>query len=162
MDGSGSWLTIGALSRRTGCNVETIRFYERIGLLPEPARSPGRYRLYGLAHLKRLTFIRRARDLGFTLAEVRTLLRLADERTRPCAEVREVAAAHLEDVRAKIADLGAMEQVLSEVVARCADGRRPECPVIEALYRDTSETAETAPGRRRPRSAGRPARRAAK
>ena len=151
MDGSESRLTIGTLSRRTGCNVETIRFYERVRLLPEPARSPGRYRLYGVPHLKRLTFIRRARDLGFTLEEVRTLLRLADERARPCAEVREVAAAHLEDVRAKLADLRAMERVLAEVVARCAGGTRPDCPVIEALYRDTADTAETASAPRGPR-----------
>ena len=146
MDGSEPRLPIGVLSRRTGCNVETIRFYERVRLLPEPARSAGGYRLYGLAHLKRLTFVRRARSLGFTLEEVRRLLRLADERARPCAEVREVAAAHLEDVRAKLADLRAMERVLAEVVARCADGTSPECPVIEALYRETPETPQTASG----------------
>lgn len=154
MAGSESQLTIGALSRRTGCHVETIRFYERVRLLPKPRRSAGGYRLYELGHLKRLTFIRRARDLGFTLEEVRMLLRLADERARPCAEVRDVAAAHLEDVRAKIADLQAMEGVLAAVVARCADGTRPECPVIEALYRETSEAAVTASGPRRERPGG--------
>jgi DNA-binding transcriptional MerR regulator len=87
-------LAIGALSERTGCKVETIRFYEREGLLPAPARSSGGYRLYSQDHLKRLTFIRRARALGFSIDEVRKLLTLADERKRPCAEVRVVAGAH--------------------------------------------------------------------
>ena len=113
--GGGS-LAIGSLSRQTGSKVETIRYYERIGLLPTPARTASGYRRYDRAHLTRLAFIRRAfirraRALGFSLDEVRTLLRLADERERPCAEVRVVASAHLEDVRAKIADLQAMERV---------------------------------------------------
>ncbi len=129
-------LAIGVLSKQAQCKVETIRYYERAGLLPAPARSPGGYRLYRNDHLKRLTFIRRARALGFAIAEVRTLLTLADERRRPCAEVRAVATAHLEDVRAKIADLRAMERVLRQTVARCADGRRTDCPLIEALYRE--------------------------
>ena len=94
LPGTPSRLTIGTLSHRTGCNIETIRYYERVGLLPAPVRSPGGYRLYGSQHLKRLTFIRRARSLGFSIDEVRTLLKLADERKRPCGEVRVVAAAH--------------------------------------------------------------------
>lgn len=131
-------LAIGTLSKRTGCKIETIRYYERAGLLPAPARSPGGYRLYGTQHLKRLTFIRRARGLGFSIGEVRTLLDLADHRQRPCAEARVLAAAHLEDVRAKITDLKAMEQVLRETVARCGEGTGSHCPLIEALYRDES------------------------
>ncbi len=129
-------LAIGTLSKRTGCNIETIRYYERTALLPAPARSPGGYRLYGAAHLKRLAFIRRARTLGFSIEEVRTLLDLADHRRRPCAEARIVAAAHLDDVRAKIADLKVMERVLKETVARCSEGTGSHCPLIEALYRD--------------------------
>ena len=128
-------MAIGSVSRRTGTNVETIRYYERVGLLPRPARSAGGYRLYGVEQVKRLTFIRRARALGFSIDEVRTLLKLADERKRPCAEVRVVAEAHLRDVRAKIADLRRMERVLQVTVAKCAGGRRVDCPVIEALYR---------------------------
>jgi MerR family mercuric resistance operon transcriptional regulator len=135
MNATASRVAIGALSKRTSCNIETIRYYEKAGLLLVPARSPGGYRLYGNEHLKRLTFIRRARALGFSIDEVRKLLRLADERKRPCAEVRVVAAAHLEDVQAKIADLRAMERVLNETVAQCADGKRSDCPLIEALYR---------------------------
>lgn len=124
---------IGVLSRRTGVNIETVRYYERIGLIPAPARSDG-----GTAstagHLLRLNFVRRARDLGFTLNEVRALLDLAEQRDRPCTEVREVAAVHLTDVRSKIVSLRAMERVLSDMVARCAEGSTPDCPIIEALF----------------------------
>ncbi len=143
MNTTSGWLAIGALSERTGCKIETIRFYERTRLLPAPARSPGGYRLYSKDHLKRLTFIRRARKLGFSVDDVRKLLTLADERKRPCAEVRVVAGAHLEDVRAKIADLRAMERVLRD--ARCADGRRADCPLIEALYLEAPNQAFQAP-----------------
>ncbi len=134
MDGTGR-LAIGGLSKRTGTNIETIRYYERVGLLPIPARSSGGYRLYGSDQLKRLHFVRRARALGFSIGEVRTLLRLADERRRPCAEVRVVANAHLKDVQAKIADLRRMERVLLATVAKCASGQQTHCPVIEALYK---------------------------
>src|SRR6058998_3798839 len=128
MDRTGR-IAIGRLSKHTGTNIETIRYYERAGLLPAPARSPGGYRLYGTGHLKRLSFIRRARALGFSLEKVRTLLKLADERKRPCAEVRVVAEAHLDDVRTKIRDLKAMERVLKETVARCTRGTVSHCPV---------------------------------
>ncbi len=130
------WLRIGGLSKRTGGKVGTIRFYERTRLLPAPARTLAGYRLYSNDHLKRLMFIRRARALGFSVDEVRTLLKLADERKRPCAEVRVVAGAHLGDVQAKIADLRAMERALRETIAKCAIGRRANCPLIEALYQE--------------------------
>jgi MerR family mercuric resistance operon transcriptional regulator len=153
MDEVGRPLTIGALARATGCQVETIRFYELVGLLPAPRRSPGGYRLYGGGHVPRLTFVRRARELGFSLAEVRTMLRLADERARPCAEVRIVATAHLRDVRARIADLQAMERVLRATVARCARGTGSDCPLLEALSRARGSGAPSSPPRRRlPRS----------
>jgi MerR family mercuric resistance operon transcriptional regulator len=131
-------IAIGTVSKHTGANVETIRYYERVGLLPVPVRSAGGYRLYGRDDLKRLHFVRRARALGFSIEQVRTLLRLADERKRPCAEVRVVAEAHLKVVRAKIADLRTMEKVLQATVAGCATGRSAHCAVIEALYRDGS------------------------
>ncbi len=127
-------IAIGALSKHTGTNIETIRYYERVALLPAPARSSGGYRLYGTDHLKRLNFIRRARSLGFSLAEVRKLLALSDQRRRPCAEVRAVAAAHLEDVKGKIADLRTMERVLASTIARCEAGSGSHCPMIDALY----------------------------
>jgi MerR family mercuric resistance operon transcriptional regulator len=136
MEKSTAALAIGKLSQGTGCNIETIRYYERVGLLPAPARSPGGYRLYGATHSTRLTFIRRARALGFSLDQVRTLLKLADDRKRPCADVRVVAVRHLEDVRAKIADLRSMERALSQTVARCAKGGGTHCAVIDALTRN--------------------------
>ncbi|MBY0295439.1 MAG: helix-turn-helix domain-containing protein [Methylobacterium sp.] len=130
-------LAIGALSQRTGVNIETVRYYERIGLLPPPARSEGGHRLYGGGHLMRLNFVRRARDLGFTLDEIRALLELAEKRDRPCAEAREVATGHLSDVRAKIADLRTMEHVLADMVSRCNEDTTPDCPLIEALFDPT-------------------------
>ena len=127
-------IQIGELSRRTGCNIETIRYYERIALLPAPVRSAGRYRVYDTADVRRLAFIRRARELGFTLDEIRTLLALSEnDEQGACAEVRELAAGHLAEVRAKIADLRAMERVLADAVRRCAPGELPGCPIIDAL-----------------------------
>ncbi len=131
---AGDRFHIGALGRETGCKVETIRYYERFGLLPAPPRSLGNYRLYGAAHLQRLAFIRRARALGFSIGEVRKLLELAEHRQRPCAEARRVAAAHLAGVRARIADLRVMERVLATTVARCGRTRGVHCPLIEALH----------------------------
>jgi MerR family mercuric resistance operon transcriptional regulator len=126
------------LARRTGCNLETVRYYEKISLLPEPPRTAGGYRTYDSEHERRLRFIMRSRELGFTLDEIRTLLHLADERERPCAEVRVVAATHLADVKAKIADLKRMERVLKDMVMQCAEGVLPECPLIETLFRTTT------------------------
>ncbi|TXH38901.1 MAG: MerR family transcriptional regulator [Rhodospirillaceae bacterium] len=123
------------IAKRTGCNLETVRYYEKVGLLPEPPRTEGGHRAYDANHERRLRFILRARELGFALDEVRTLLRLVDERDAPCGEVRDVAAAHLRDVQTKIADLRRMERVLKETVAQCADGARPECPLVESLFR---------------------------
>jgi MerR family mercuric resistance operon transcriptional regulator len=134
MDDIRPQLPIGELSRRTGCNIETIRYYERIGVLRRPARTEGGFRRYSLNDLRRLAFVRRARDLGFTLDEVRALLRLADRRDRSCAAVRDLAAGHLNDVRTKIADLKKMERILHDMILQCADGTLPDCPLIEALF----------------------------
>ena len=125
-------IPIGELSRRTGCNIETIRYYERIGLMPAPPRR-GRYRSYDRDHVARLGFVRRARELGFTLDEVRALLGLAVGGHASCAEVRNLAASHLKDVRARIADLKRMERVLADSVRACDAGQDPGCPLIEAL-----------------------------
>lgn len=129
-------LTIGALSKRTGCNIETIRYYERIKLFPAPARSEGGHRNYGNGHLKRLGFIRRARDLGFTIEEIRALFRLVDERDQPCAEVREVAFKHLQDVQVKISALRSMERALKTMVVECGGSNKPDCPLLEALFNE--------------------------
>ncbi|TAL82103.1 MAG: MerR family transcriptional regulator [Beijerinckiaceae bacterium] len=126
-------IPIGELSRRTGCNIETIRYYERIGLMPAPPRR-GRYRSYGGGDVVRLGFVRRARELGFTLNEVRALLGLAAGGDTTCAEVRDLAAVHLKDVRARIADLKRMERVLADSVRACDAGQEPGCPLIDTLY----------------------------
>jgi MerR family mercuric resistance operon transcriptional regulator len=133
----GPLIPIGALAARTRCNIETIRFYEKIGVLPKPARTEGGHRAYGRAHVERLTFVRRARELGFTLDEVRALLRLAEASEVPCAEVKDLAATHLAEVKTKIADLRAMQKALTILVAQC-DTRgdaadQPGCPLIETL-----------------------------
>lgn len=131
-----SEVSIGALAARTGCKTETIRYYERIGIMPRPPRTSGGQRRYRIDHLMRLNFIRRARALGFPLDEVRALLRLVDEDDHSCAEVEVLARGHLDSVRARIADLKAMEAVLEDMVARCAGGTVPDCPIIEALFRE--------------------------
>ena len=125
-------IPIGDVSQRTGCHIETIRYYERIGLVPPPERD-GRYRRYGTRDVKRLLFVRRARELGFTLDEVRALLGLAGGGHASCAEVRNLAASHLKDVRTRIADLKRMERALADSVRACDAGLDPGCPLIEAL-----------------------------
>ena len=124
---------IGRLSSRSSVNVETIRYYERIGLLAKPPRTSGGYRLYRIVDVERLTFIRRTRDLGFSLDDVRRLLDLADGKSRSCRRVRDIAATHLADVRAKLADLHRMERVLAGLVSACEDGTLPACPLLETL-----------------------------
>jgi MerR family mercuric resistance operon transcriptional regulator len=125
-------MAIGEFSRRTGGNIETIRYYERIGLLPLPDRK-GRYRRYVPADVARLLFIRRARELGFTLDQVRALLKLSKADGASCAEVRELATRHLLEVKTKIADLRAMERTLVRAVSDCDTGEMPGCPLIDAL-----------------------------
>lgn len=132
-------LSIGELSRRTGVHIETIRYYERIKMLPAPSRTASGRRVYGPAETRSLAFIRRSRELGFTLDEIRTLLALSAENGQEaCAEVRELAAGHLADVRAKVADLRAMERVLVDAVRRCDAGEAPGCPLIDSLSRASS------------------------
>jgi Cu(I)-responsive transcriptional regulator len=126
-------LSIGALSKATGTTVETIRWYERVGVLPAPARTPGNYRAYGTAHLERLSFIRRARDLGFSLDEIRELLRLSDDRERSCEAVDQVARQHLEEVERKIADLEALRRELQDLIGQCRHGTVAECRILQAL-----------------------------
>ncbi len=127
-------LTIGKLASLSGVNLETIRYYERIGLMPAPDRTEGGHRLYDEAHNRRLTFIRRGRELGFGIEAIRTLLGLAEPGHRSCDDVRTIAAAHLDEVRAKLADLARLEAILAQTVGRCgARGPAPSCPVLEML-----------------------------
>lgn len=137
------------LAKRTGCNLETVRYYEKVGLLPAPPRNANGYRSYDSGHERRLRFVIRARELGFSLDEIRALLRLVDERDQPCAEASRLASLHLAEIRAKIGDLHRMEVALAEAVARCGDGARAVCPLIETLdgVRDGSfPRAPTLPG----------------
>jgi len=136
-EAAGPLIPIGALAARTRCNIETIRFYEKICVLEKPARTEGGHRAYGRSHVERLTFIRRARELGFTLDDVRALLRLAEASDVPCGQVKDLAATHLAEVKAKIADLHAMQKALTALIAQCdvrGDGAdQPGCPLIETL-----------------------------
>ena len=125
--------TIGALGKATGTKVETIRYYERIGLLAKPGRTSGNYRAYDADALMRLSFIRRARDLGFSLDQVRELLGLAAEARRDCASVDAIAATHLAEVERKIADLSALHRELSALISSCQGGSVADCKIIDAL-----------------------------
>lgn len=121
------------LARRTGCNLETIRYYEKIGMMPDPPRTGTGYRVYDERHVSRLRFILRARELGFAIEEIRGLLDLVDGGTQTCAEVKERTERHLADVRAKIADLRRIEKALAQTASKCSGEDVPECPVLEAL-----------------------------
>lgn len=130
----GDWMGIGALSRRTGVQVETIRYYERIGVLPAPPRSAGGHRQYREQDLRRLAFIRRARELGFSLDEVRSLLSLADG-ADSCRQARAVAQSHLEATEARLADLQRLAASLRELTRRCDEQGEPgRCPLIDDLF----------------------------
>lgn len=130
---SGKGLQRAELARRTGCNLETIRYYEKIGMMPDPPRTASGYRVYDAGHVSRLRFILRARELGFAIEEIRGLLQLVDGGTQTCAEVKARTESHLADVRAKIADLRRIERVLATTAASCSGDDVPECPVLEAL-----------------------------
>jgi DNA-binding transcriptional MerR regulator len=126
-------MQIGVLAKATNTKVETIRFYEAEGLLPAPSRSPANYRIYGQSHLDRLSFIRRSRDLGFTLDQVRALLRFADDDTAPCVEVDAIARAHVADIDRKLADLRALRLELTRRLDTCSKSTIGACRIIAAL-----------------------------
>ncbi len=132
-------LTIGQLAAAAGVNLETVRYYERIKLMPPPARTASGHRAYEDAHVQRLAFIRRARELGFGIPQIRALLALAEPTHASCAEVREIARGHLDDVRTKLADLARLESLLAETVSRCSGDPAPSCPVLDMLV--TAERA---------------------
>lgn len=126
-------LTIGRLAAATGVNLETVRYYERIELMLPPARTASGHRAYEQAHVRRLAFIRRARELGFSIEQIRALLALAEPSRASCAEVREIARTHLDEVRAKLSDLAKLEGILAETVSRCSGDPAPSCPVLDML-----------------------------
>lgn len=130
---SGKRLQRAEMARRTGCNLETIRYYEKTGMMPDPPRTASGYRVYDETHISRLRFILRARELGFSIEQIRGLLDLVDGGTQTCAEVKERTERHLADVRARMADLKGIERVLAATAAKCSGEDVPECPVLEAL-----------------------------
>jgi MerR family mercuric resistance operon transcriptional regulator len=139
VDWSSGGLSIGRLAQRTGVHLETIRYYERIGLMSEPRRTAGGHRVYDREHTKRLAFIRRSRELGFSLGEIRSLLGLVDGGHYTCSEVREMTLRHAADVRRKIADLRRLERSLKEMAAQCSGDSVPKCAIIDVLWRDPSD-----------------------
>ena len=127
-------LSIGKLSKESGVNIETIRYYEKIGVMPAPGRSTGGFRVYEPDHLKRLSFVRRSRLLGFSLDEIRNLLRLVDGHGHTCAEVHALMLSHLAEIRRKIRDLRRLQRAMAEMAARCSGESVPECPIVDALF----------------------------
>ncbi len=131
----------GEIARQAECHPETVRFYERHGLLPAPPRSEAGHRVYAPAHLRRLRFIVRCRALGFALEEIRNLLDLVDRGDCTCAEIRERTMLQLDAVRRKIRDLERMQQTLDELIGRCSGDETPDCAVLEALFDPEPSTA---------------------
>ncbi|AUD00086.1 MerR family transcriptional regulator (plasmid) [Bradyrhizobium sp. SK17] len=144
--------SIGALSERSEVNIETIRYYEKIGIMPAPARSAAGYRIYGVEHVRRLHFVRRGRELGFSLDELRNLLRLVDGHAFTCAEVNALTVEHLRDIRRKIVDLQRLERAMSDMAAQCKGDQVPECPIIDALFEMRSVAGGARPARARRRA----------
>jgi Cu(I)-responsive transcriptional regulator len=133
-------LKIGDLARATGTGVETVRWYEKVGLLARPPRTASNYRSYGHSDLMRLSFIRRARDQGFSIDQIRTMLDLSDDRSRDCATIDAIASENLTEIDRKIADLTALRGELANMVVSCRGGTVADCRILEAL----------APGQRSP------------
>lgn len=130
---SGNMLKRAELASRTGCNIETIRYYEQTSMMPDPPRTAAGHRVYDQTHVARLRFILRSRELGFSIEEIRGLLDLVDGGTQTCAEVKQRTERHLADVRSKIADLKRIEKILAATAAQCSGDAVPACPVLDAL-----------------------------
>ena len=126
-------MKISDAAAASGCHLETIRYYERVGLMPPPARTASGYRAYRPAEVERLRFISRGRELGFSLQEIRSLLRLADDRKMSCGDVDSIARTHLVDIRKRIDELHRMATELERVISQCAGGERGHCTILNAL-----------------------------
>lgn len=129
-------LTAGQLATRSGVNVETIRYFEKIGMLPLAGRTANGHRRFDDTHLRQLVFIRRARAMGFSQDDVRSLLALSDDSSKSCADIKLIADANLRGIRTKIAGLKRLEQILADASSHCGRGELPQCPVIDALRFD--------------------------
>lgn len=127
-------LTIGKLSEQTSVKIETIRYYEKIGMMPDPPRKASGHRTYTRELVDRLRFIRRGRELGFSLNDIRGLLGVEDN-SPTCAEVHELTKTHLDTIRSKITDLRKLEKTLTLIADKCERGQTPDCPIIDALAR---------------------------
>lgn len=125
--------TIGQLARQTGTRAETIRYYEKIGLLDAPLRSEGNYRHYGMRDQRRLSFVRRARELGFPIGQIRELIAFGEQREHACSPVDDVVKAHIVDIARRIRDLQALHDELERMICNCPGGRVADCQVLEAL-----------------------------
>lgn len=128
--------SIGQLAREANCKVETVHYYEKIGLIPEPPRTIGGHRVYALSHVKRLNFIRRSRDLGFRIEQVKDLLKFIDEPDHYCGEVKEMAIQQAKLVQDKIDDLQRLQSALNEMVTQCKSSNNSidDCPIVDALF----------------------------
>lgn len=126
-------VTAGQLAKAASVNLETIRYYETIGIMPPPPRTKSGHRTYDETHIKRLSFIRRARDLGFSIEDVRALLALANPAHTSCAEVKDIAVTHLMQVRSKLADLARLESILAATISQCTSEPMAHCPVLDML-----------------------------
>lgn len=126
-------MNIGELARAADTKPETVRYYERIGLLPAPPRTAGNYRDYSAEHVSRLAFTRRARELGFSIGQIRALLDLADEKEQSCEAVDAIAREHLAEVKRKLANLAALRRELESLIGQCRHGSVADCRILEAL-----------------------------
>ena len=137
-------LTTGRLAKQSGVHLETIRFYERSGLLPEPPRLASGYRLFPQTTVRRIHFIRRAQELGFTLAEIRELLDLAVSRHKDRAEVRSIARTRLAQINSKLASLTAMKRALEHLADQCTGhGPADACPILQAIDSQVEDVLAT-------------------
>ncbi len=127
--------SIGQAAKRSRVNIETIRYYEREGIVPRAERTASGRRFYDDAAIAQLRFVRRCRDLGFPIADIRALLELSSNATRPCGDVKDIGERHLHDVRARLADLRKLESALADLVQQCT-ADRPDCPVLKQLFAD--------------------------
>ncbi|MEO2174160.1 MAG: helix-turn-helix domain-containing protein [bacterium] len=125
--------TRGELAKTTKVNSETIRYYEKIGLIQSPARTAGGHRIYAERHLNRVSFIRRSRELGFSLKEIRNLIELVDSGCYTCEEVRDRTVIHLSDIEQKLADLQNMQINLKDMISKCDGGLTPDCSIVDTL-----------------------------
>lgn len=128
--------TIGVLSKKTGVNIETIRYYEKIGIMPRPQRTQGGNRIYNENQFNRLNFIRRSRELGFSLDEIHEMLRLVDEKDFTCAEIAAINQRHLDDIKLKIKDLRKIERHMKDMLSQCSRERTPDCAILDTLFNE--------------------------